>query len=144
MTGPKSENAQPHPIDYDEALERLEGDRELLRELLDLFREDYPRQKAELESALERREAEAVRQTAHSLKGAAANLSLKPFREAALSLETAAREGAWEEMISQAGRLQSEFDRLVEHLASGRAPDGRATPGPAARPSGPKKKLRDS
>jgi HPt (histidine-containing phosphotransfer) domain-containing protein len=80
-------------IDIDEAKKRLDGDVEILRELLEIFADELPRMMADIEAAITRDDARALQHSAHSLKGSAANLSAKSVTEAARVLELAGRDG---------------------------------------------------
>jgi HPt (histidine-containing phosphotransfer) domain-containing protein len=74
-----------------EGLARVEGDEELYRELLELFRDDAPLQMHTLEQALQEGNLPVVERQAHTLKGAAANVGASAVRDAALGIECAAR-----------------------------------------------------
>ena len=104
-------------IDRVEALERVEGDVDLLRELVEVFLEDVPTRMAEIREALERRDAEGLRSAAHSLKGAAANLSACAVSAAAERLEMAGRNQDFAETESAYAVLVTETDRLTHELA---------------------------
>jgi HPt (histidine-containing phosphotransfer) domain-containing protein len=133
-------------FDRKDALERMDGDESLLEELLDMFQENFAAKKAEIAGALERGDAEAVRQVAHSVKGSAANLSLMAFREAAYELETAGKEGRLDEARRLFQCLQSEFERVRGSMASGAGGQRPAQTAPPAgktsgKPEGQKKKI---
>src|SRR5271165_6447560 len=55
------------------ALARVEGDDTLLRELIQLFLDDYPRTLADLHAAIAKGDTSAAERHAHTLKGAASN-----------------------------------------------------------------------
>jgi two-component system sensor histidine kinase/response regulator len=78
-------------IDRVALLERVEGDRELLAEMVHLFQEDAPRLLAAMREALARGDMALLERSAHSLKGAAANLSAKSASAAAQRLESDAK-----------------------------------------------------
>ena len=63
-----------HPFDIDTALKRVEGDRELLDEIVRIFSDECPKTMAEIQNAIRAADRPALERTAHSLKGAAANL----------------------------------------------------------------------
>ena len=95
---------------------RLEGDRELLAELVTLYVEDEAGQLAELERAVERRDAEAVRRAAHALKGVVSNFSA-PFAEAAaFALEMAGRHGQLSSAPALVATLRLELGRVRDAL----------------------------
>ncbi|HPN57451.1 MAG TPA: Hpt domain-containing protein, partial [Candidatus Omnitrophota bacterium] len=62
-------------IDMDDVMERVQDDRELLMELLDIFQNDYITKRGLFKQYLAAKEAEQLRDLAHSLKGAAGNIS---------------------------------------------------------------------
>ncbi|MGL4553196.1 MAG: PAS domain-containing protein, partial [Gemmataceae bacterium] len=91
---PATKEQAMRPIyDQAEALERCGGDRELLRELIDLFLADVPGQASGLSAAIASGDAETVYRLAHTLKGAVATFAAEPARAAAMELETIGRSG---------------------------------------------------
>ncbi len=73
-------------MDRAAVLERVEGDVELLRQLVELFREDSARHLRDLRAALERGDAKAIERSAHALKGSTSNFCAPSAWEAALRL----------------------------------------------------------
>ena len=69
-------DSRPPPADLDRAglLARVEGDRELLRELAGIFAEEAPLQLSAIREALWRGDSAAVAWTAHALTGCALNV----------------------------------------------------------------------
>ena len=86
-----------------EALERLDGDEDLLRELCQIFLEESPKTLRNLRQALAEGDAGAVMRAAHSLKGEVGYLGAGVASQAARKLEDMGREnkltGAPETMI---------------------------------------------
>lgn len=99
-------------VDLEQALGRVGGDQEFYQELLGMLLEDAPDQVREMQAAIEGGDAEQLMQTAHRLKGAAANLAAGPVRDVALCLETMARQGRLAGAGTQLARLESELSRL--------------------------------
>ncbi len=64
-------------IDLEEALERVQDDRELLKELMEDFVKDYLSKRKILNKAIEQKNFELIKDTAHFIKGAAGNISAK-------------------------------------------------------------------
>jgi two-component system, sensor histidine kinase and response regulator len=98
-------------IDVSELLERLDGDRALLAELVDLFRADSPGRLRAAHDAIEARDAERLRGESHALKGALVNLSA--IRASALAAEL--------EDIGNSGNLdqaEATFSRLTQEIRS--------------------------
>lgn len=121
--------AKPPVFDRQDALERVMGDETLLDELLGLFDGEYAGKTAEMRAAIARRDGEAVRFAAHAIKGAAANLSLVAFREAAFALETAGKEGRLDDARKLLDALANEYKRVGEARSAGTR--GAATTKPA-------------
>jgi HPt (histidine-containing phosphotransfer) domain-containing protein len=78
-------------LDREVALARVGGDPELLKEIADLFLENYREWLDELRQATERGDAPGVERTAHGLKGSVANFGARKAVEASLSLENLGR-----------------------------------------------------
>lgn len=92
-------------INVSEALERLRGNRTILKKMLGLLPQNLPVE--QLQSELEKGDIEALTHTVHSVKGVAANLSLN----------LAHRQAAEAEGLLRQGRLpKSELDALVQTL----------------------------
>jgi HPt (histidine-containing phosphotransfer) domain-containing protein len=89
---PRAGVPAPPPIDIDSLFERLGGDAELVVEVARLFLEDCPTQLASIAAAIDLRDAVRIRVAAHTLKGAAANLSATGLQQAAAHLEQLAAE----------------------------------------------------
>jgi len=78
-------------FDKEVALARVGGDADLLKEIAQLFLEDYPKSLADLHEALNAGDARRVERAAHGLKGAVSNFGAAPAVAAALQLETLGR-----------------------------------------------------
>jgi signal transduction histidine kinase/DNA-binding response OmpR family regulator/ligand-binding sensor domain-containing protein/HPt (histidine-containing phosphotransfer) domain-containing protein len=76
-------------------LENLGGDDGLLREVIDVFLKEVPRQLAELRLALLERDAKMMAKTAHSLKGAVGYFEVPEISQEALALEEKGRLSEW-------------------------------------------------
>jgi CheY-like chemotaxis protein len=83
----------PSAFDERVALERTGGDRELLRELIAVFLSEIPNWMQTLRGALERRDAPALRITAHAVKGAVDSCGASGAFDAAMLLERIGAEG---------------------------------------------------
>jgi two-component system, sensor histidine kinase and response regulator len=109
-------NVSDHPVNADELLERLDGDRVFLAELTDLFRADYPRQIQAIRAAIQQNDALVVKQASHALKGALSNLAASQAREMAANLERLGTSGNLEPAQIVLGDLEREIARTVESL----------------------------
>lgn len=62
-------------IDWQQALDALDGNRELLSELIEIYREECPKLRAEIAVSLESADMPGLRRAAHTLKGALGHLA---------------------------------------------------------------------
>jgi two-component system sensor histidine kinase/response regulator len=94
------------------ALNRVEGDRELLEELVRLFLEHYPRQLREIQEAWQLKDARRVQRSAHTLKSALGSLSADRSFEVAYGIEVLGRDEEFAELESALARLDDELAQL--------------------------------
>ena len=99
-------------IDRVSLLERVDGDQELLSELIHIFQDDAPNLLAAMRDALQRGDMAVLERCAHSLKGAVSNLSATATAAAASQLEKDAKNI---DMESAKGSLV-EVERTVKQL----------------------------
>ncbi|MDH3284729.1 MAG: Hpt domain-containing protein [Acidobacteriota bacterium] len=104
------------PVHLDEGLHRAGDDREFFRELLQMFAEEASSQVERLGKAVESGDLQQVVRIAHCLKGAASNLAAGPVSEAALELETAARDRGGDEIAPLARRLEEQLEVLYAFI----------------------------
>ncbi|HXW07373.1 MAG TPA: response regulator [Vicinamibacterales bacterium] len=107
-------SADGSAFDEAAALACTGGDRDLLREVVALFRADYPSSLQEIERALAAEDADALRMAAHSLKGSIATAGAVAGREAAAQLEQLARSGRFAEAREACATLRREIERLEQ------------------------------
>ncbi|SHJ19217.1 Signal transduction histidine kinase [Malonomonas rubra DSM 5091] len=103
-------------FDRKELLDRLLGDEDLVEIILAGALEDLPKRIASLEQGLAQKDAPLVRNQAHAIKGAAANISAPAVKAVASLLEKA---GEAQDLLTAADLLvdlQREFARLRELL----------------------------
>jgi HPt (histidine-containing phosphotransfer) domain-containing protein len=98
------------------ALERVLGDRKLLEELLNIFRDEYLQRLAEFREALAARDAKSLERAAHSLRGSAGNLGATATAQAAGALEELARNGDLTNAGGSITAVESEVARLLPEL----------------------------
>jgi|GEM_PF-190346 len=108
-------------VDLESALDRVGGDRELLRDVLILFLQDLPLTLARLEDAYHGKKLEEIRRIAHTLKGAAGNIGADRLRDKAALLEKAAEKGNiqdvnrfFEELVAMAQRTEQLLKEFLE------------------------------
>jgi|YelNatPaOPRAMG01_1025707.scaffolds.fasta_scaffold07545_5 two-component system sensor histidine kinase/response regulator len=103
-------------FDRQALLERVEGNEELLEELVHIFLDYTPRQLQKLRQALEVGDASGLQGQAHSLKGAAASISAEAVRQVAGQLEISGKNRDLEEAQLLLEALIQEFARFQEVL----------------------------
>ncbi len=99
-------------IDFAELLSRVENDRELMRDLLSIFKEEFPRRRQALREAVESLDAKQVASEAHALKGMLSNLAAPEAAGAAARLEQLGRDGKSAEFRESLAT----FDNIAEEL----------------------------
>ena len=110
----------PHRADVSfnlaEALQRVDGDMELLAEIAGIFLADAPGMLAEVAAAVAGRDGAELARTAHRLKGSILTFSAPAAAAAALALETAGRTGELAGAEAELGRLTSAMTSLQAEL----------------------------
>jgi HPt (histidine-containing phosphotransfer) domain-containing protein len=89
------------------ALEQAADDKELLEELLDIFKDSLKADLLLIEQGVAENSAAKVHGAAHSIKGAAASLGIVGINEVALKVEKDSREGGVSEAIDNLPVLHS-------------------------------------
>jgi PAS domain S-box-containing protein len=115
----------PTVLDRDAALAHVGGDAELLSELTAVFLQDCPRMTEEACEALLAGDVAQLKRAAHSIKGAAGILGGKAVFEAALRLETIARQGDWSQAEAAWLALRHSLEQFQKALS---APSTPSTP----------------
>lgn len=98
-----------HILDLKDVLERVQDDRELLMELLDIFVEDYTEKRGILDTLIKENDAEEVRNIAHSIKGAAGNISAKAIHATCENMERLAEGNNLAAVKGLLGSLDKQF-----------------------------------
>lgn len=103
-------------IDLPSALERIGGDESFLRELINIYVEEFQAKFAELKEAVARADFPTIQALGHSLKGSSANLSLFDLQKIAHSLEIAGQEKDAVSSRQNLENLEAAFQRLLAQL----------------------------
>ncbi len=113
------ENLVTDPVfDFSTTLDNLDGDKELLKDLVALFIEDAPNHLNALKIAVEQGSIEEIKRHAHTLKGASANIGARQIREEAVKLEVAANADNLPAAATHISELHTQFDHLVQTASS--------------------------
>ncbi|MEZ5066179.1 MAG: Hpt domain-containing protein [bacterium] len=103
-------------LDRNLLLENVDGDFELLRELVDLFHESCEEILGNLRQAVESSATDDVSRFAHQLKGALANLGAQAGAEAARQLESIGRTATVQDAPPALAELERQLDLLAPEL----------------------------
>lgn len=112
-----SDQTSASALDRQEALSRVGGDIELLREIAVLFMDECPRALAEMQDAIERGDAVKLESAAHALKGSVGNFGARAAVEAAFRLEQMGRAGELGDAKEVLRGLQTALAALSTELA---------------------------
>jgi two-component system, sensor histidine kinase and response regulator len=99
-----------------ELLVRVDHDQELLRDLLNIFQEDFPRAMASLRSAVATADCKKAASLSHSLKGMLSNLAAANASAAAAELERLAHAGNESALNTALANLEREASWLVPEI----------------------------
>jgi signal transduction histidine kinase/DNA-binding response OmpR family regulator len=105
-------------FDLEEALARVDGDRGLLVELVEIFLDEYPTTLVALQTAVAAKDSHGVYQAAHTLKGSVGNFGATTAMEASRALEMLGRQGELSEATAALTVLEEELGRLHSALMS--------------------------
>jgi signal transduction histidine kinase/CheY-like chemotaxis protein len=110
----------PLRVEFDEAaaLERLGGDRGLLKELIEMYRAECPRWLEDVRGAIRRGDGAALRRAAHTLRGAVGTFEASDAVDAAQRLERMGAEGNLANASEACGELEAALGRLEPGLAA--------------------------
>ncbi len=115
---PREEGQDADVIDYEGAMQRLDGDQELFREFVGFYDEDSKTLGGQIEQAIREGDAERLHRAAHSLKGLAANLGATRVVEAARVLEQTGKSNSLDNAPHELARLRTEMRTLNDRLVS--------------------------
>lgn len=105
-------------IDLKEALEAMEGDRELLQDCLFLLQEDMPGRIEEIRAALASGDMVRVSRGAHTIKGSVAVVGATALKNTAIALENASHSGRVHDAQAVFADLCRQYEELCRFLKS--------------------------
>ncbi len=101
-------------LNLSEAMTNLDGDAELLEEILDIFMETAEDQLQSIHDGIEAADVKQVAVQAHGMKGGASNFCAKKFVRSALKLEIRAKEGNLDGAEELLDGMKAAFEDLKE------------------------------
>ena len=112
--GEEADGPQEEPgeeiIDLGRAMDAVDGDKDLLKELVEDFLEDFPQQLEILETVIREGDSEQVERTAHSLKGNVGVFGSQTAYDLAYELEKFGKD-------SELDKAQNVFQKLKNEMA---------------------------
>lgn len=115
MTNQSGVNDKP-VFDMADLMERLDGDMPLAVDLAELFVTDVREKLRGLEKAIEEKSGDDIEKEAHSLKGAASNISAEKVRHLAAGIEAAGSQNDMASVLVSYGLLLDAVEELVDVL----------------------------
>ncbi len=106
------------PIDFDTALEGIDGDRALLAEVITAFLETLPITMRAIEDAIRACQSSALQRAAHSLKGELLAIGALPAAETARQLEALGKQSDLRDVDKIQTELQQQIAAIQEPLAA--------------------------
>lgn len=112
-------------VDWKTALEAVQGDRELLQDVVSAFLEEYQDLIVEIQNALEQQDAKTVRRVAHTIKGSMRCFAAHEACEVAYALECHARNGeqeafesGWRHLVACVEEVLPQLQAFVADVSS--------------------------
>jgi two-component system sensor histidine kinase/response regulator len=103
-------------VNLPELLARVDNDRELLRDLLSIFSEEFPRHLLALQEAVAHEDAKQVAIVSHTLKGMLSNLAVTKAAASAGQLEQQARVGDQSSLKQAFAAFESDVQGLLPEM----------------------------
>ncbi|MCC6642511.1 MAG: Hpt domain-containing protein [Deltaproteobacteria bacterium] len=103
-------------FDREAMLAELDGDEDLLAELVDTMKAEAPKLLHEVRVAADAADAALVARAAHTLKGAVSNFGARAAADAALRLEKMGRTADLTDLAAALATLEAEMAVLVREL----------------------------
>lgn len=106
----------PPLLDEKNLIENFGGDSELFLEIIRIFLENLPQQITDIEKAIHHKDAKALEQTAHTLKGSVGNFRVYEVQKLASELEEMGRQEIWEQVPTHFENLKLGLKDLQTEL----------------------------
>ncbi len=105
-------------VDWHEALHSVNGDRRLLRDIVEAFLDESPRLLATIREAIEIQDGKTLQRAAHTLKGSTGYFGATHAAEMALQLETMGKKGEMIHAHKALADMEREMARLTPVLVN--------------------------
>jgi CheY-like chemotaxis protein/HPt (histidine-containing phosphotransfer) domain-containing protein len=114
---PRPESTEENVYDREQALASVEGDLELLKEVVTIFLEEYPKTIKDIRDAIDGTDSHRLNRSAHALKGSVGNFGARKAYDLALRLELMGKSGDLTGADEAFHVLADEMERLKATLA---------------------------
>ena len=101
-------------LDLAEAMSNMDGDAELLQEIVEIFLEVAEPQLDSINQSIRSQDADQVAIQAHAMKGGASNFCARKFVAAALKLELLAKSGSLDGAEQMLAMMRTGYEEIVE------------------------------
>jgi len=115
-------------IDTNAALRRLGGNKRLFKSLLIDFRRDFQKTAEEIKDAWNKRDIEAARRLAHTMKGVSGAIGADRLYASSIELETAMKKGNEDEFHERLVTFENALEQVLESI---KCFADKATPAPS-------------
>lgn len=105
-------------INIPDLTERVDNDFELFMELALLFFDDSEVLLNKIEDSIKKGDADALRKTSHTIKGAVSNFSAQKAYDAAYELELAGKNNELADAHGKFNHLKTEISHVIEEMKS--------------------------
>jgi len=112
----KSTEIDEQVFSLPKALDRVGNEQTILKELIELFFQEYPKLMKEIQDAISHADGNRLVHAAHNLKGTAEVFYAKQVADRALAIEMMAREKNLTHVEASRLSLEQEVERLVSAL----------------------------
>jgi len=99
-----------------EAMTNMDGDSELLQEIIGIFQETAPLQLDSIQQCIQIEDVQNVAIQAHAMKGGASNFCARKFVASALRLELLAKSGSLAGATEMLDQMRTDFTEVSEVL----------------------------
>ena len=103
-------------FDPDVLRERLEGDEEMIKMVLNMFKDESARIIEDIEKAVLSEDAAEAGKLGHSLKGSAGNVGAVSLQEVSAAVEESGKEGDLQALRTLLGDIKNTFTRTIQEI----------------------------
>ena len=104
------------PLDTEEFMNRVQDDKDLFFELLDIFVQDFQTKRQELKEAIDKNDSQTIEHVAHFLKGSCGNISAKTLKATFTKLEEKGTKGYLEGLHQDLEDVDQKFEELAIYI----------------------------